>query len=187
MENNGYVYCCFNQSMPGTTTVRITQNEKTLIKIFSKNEIMLVKKVHNPKNMQKLLCNALKYHKTVYARVYKTSHEMLKSLFDLMDGEYITPKRVNKENIYCRDMIKCFTDGQRIRHTIGDNIIKGTYDSTYNKIIYNKKLLSLNKFATGHYKMVSPQRNPNCNAWLECECKINKKWVSTYNLQPYII
>jgi hypothetical protein len=107
---------------------------------------------------------------------------MLKSIFDLIDGEYITLESINKENIYCRDMTKCFTHGQRIRHIIGDNIIKGTYDSTHNKIIYNKQLLSLNKFATGHYKLVSPQRNPSCNAWRECECKINKKWVSTYNL-----
>ena len=83
----------------------------------------------------------------------------------------------------CRDMKKCFTNGQRIRHTIG--ITKtwvGVYDSTLNGIVYDGQLYTLNKFSSTHYKTERPDRTSEVNAWRECECEVEGKWISTYTL-----
>ena len=78
----------------------------------------------------------------------------------------------------CRDMSKCFTNGQRIRHTIG--ICKtwiGIYDSSKNVIIHNEKIYQgrspLNQFASSHYKTERNDRVSTVNAWSECECEVN--------------
>jgi hypothetical protein len=87
----------------------------------------------------------------------------------------------------CRDMSKCFTNGQRIRHTIGiSKTWIGIYDSSKNVIIHNEKIYQgrspLNQFASSHYKTERNDRVSTVNAWSECECEVNEKWVSTYNL-----
>jgi len=84
-------------------------------------------------------------------------------------------------------MSKCFTNGQRIRHTIGINKTWiGIYDSSKNGIMYNEKIYQgrspLNQFAKSHYKTERNDRVSNVNAWSECECEVNGKWISTYNL-----
>jgi hypothetical protein len=94
--------------------------------------------------------------------------------------------------IGCRDMKKCFKDGQRIRHTIGvNNTWMATYNSSLNTInYYNLKdgklnsgsAVSLNKFAENHYKSDRPDRVSAVNAWKECECEVDGKWISTYSL-----
>ena len=96
----------------------------------------------------------------------------------------ILPKQVKKG---CRDISKCFTNGQRIRHTIGINKTWiGIYNSLKNEIICNEKIYQgispLNQFVKSHYKAERSDRTSNANAWKECECEINEKWVSTYNL-----
>ena len=92
-----------------------------------------------------------------------------------MDGEmWIEDKDVQEEVIVkgCRDMTKCFTHGQRIRHKIGDNIWIGTYDSSNAIITYNGKT----------YDSLTAHRQTNtANGWKECECEIDGNWVSTYN------
>ena len=85
----------------------------------------------------------------------------------------------------CRDMKKCFTHGQRIRHTIGINKNwVATYDSSRNGIECDGKLYSsLSKFATAHVrKDYNPSRASQRDGWKHCECEIDGKWVSTYSL-----
>lgn len=79
-------------------------------------------------------------------------------------------------------MTKCFTHGQQIRHIIGTNTWIGTYDSSTKGIVYDGKTLSMNQFAVAHYKSEKPDRVSNVNAWKECECKVDGKWISTYVL-----
>lgn len=79
-------------------------------------------------------------------------------------------------------MTKCFLNGQQIRHTIGTNTWIGIYDSSKKGIVYDGKTLSMNQFAVGHYKSEKPDRVSNVNAWRECECKVDGKWISTYML-----
>jgi len=86
----------------------------------------------------------------------------------------------------CRDMTKCFTNGQRIRHTIGINKTWiGIYDSSKNGIIYNGTSLSIYKFASKHYIAERPDRTSEVNGWKECECEVDGKWISTYSL-PFL-
>jgi len=79
----------------------------------------------------------------------------------------------------CRDTKKCFINNQKIRHVIRAKQAGSwecTYDSASGKLRHNGNLLTMNKFATNHYKATRPDRTPNCNAWKECECEINGMW-----------
>lgn len=84
-------------------------------------------------------------------------------------------------------MSKCFTNGQRIRHTIGINKTWiGIYDSSNNGIMCNGEMYQcrspLNQFAKSHYETERNDRVSYVNAWSEYECEVNKKWISTFNL-----
>ena len=98
-----------------------------------------------------------------------------------------------KSVIKCRDASKCFTHGQRIRHIIGINKTWiGIYDSSKKAIVCNEKIYKgrrspLNQFAKSHYEIERNYRVPNVNAWAECECEVDGKWISTDNLQHLIV
>jgi hypothetical protein len=79
------------------------------------------------------------------------------------------------------DMRKCFTNRQRIRHTIGNKTWTGIYDSDRNKIIYEEKeYKSLSAFAKAHYSVEG--KNRTANGWKECKCEVDGRWISTYSL-----
>ena len=83
----------------------------------------------------------------------------------------------------CRDMTKCFKDGQLIRHTISmrKNTWIGIYNSSRNVIMYNdKEYESLSGFTGDHYRIVYPERGSNSNGWAECDYYIDGKWCSTF-------
>ena len=84
----------------------------------------------------------------------------------------------------CRDMTKCFTNGQRIRHTIGINKTWiGVYDSSKNGIVCDRQFFkSLSGFAQTHYSIDRIDRCKEANGWRECECEVDGKWISTYSL-----
>ena len=175
-------------------------------------KIEFAKKVYNSSQKEKTLHTLLEqYTFRIHPRreFFRVSQEEVRKFFDLMDGEMWNETRENDEEDEdedededeedtssesamrvkvngikgCRDMAKCFTNGQRIRHTIG--ITKtwiGIYDSSKNGIIYDQKILTLNKFASSHYELERPDRTPRVNAWKECECEVNGKWISTFYL-----
>lgn len=89
-----------------------------------------------------------------------------------------------EKKLGCRDMTKCFTNGQKIRHRIGiDKIWIGTYDLSKNIIWYeNLSYISLSGFAGKHYSIESAYRSNSANGWYECECEVDGKWISTHNL-----
>jgi len=136
---------------------------------------------------------------------FRVSPEEIKTFFDLIDGDlWIETLNEEDEDIdsICknvreetaksnislkkgsRDMTKCFTDGQYIRHTIGINKTWiGKYDSSKNGIICDTKFYkSLSGFAGMHYSIDRTDRSNSANGWKECECEVNGKWISTYNL-----
>ena len=80
-------------------------------------------------------------------------------------------------------MTKCFINGQLIRHIIGINKTWiGVYNSLENGIICDTNFYkSLSGFAETHYSIDKPDRI-SANGWRECECEVNGKWISTYNL-----
>ena len=106
--------------------------------------------------------------------------EEIKTLLDEEEEEEEDNQSTNSPVVKYRDM-KCFTNGQRIRHTIGINKTWiGIYDSSRNGIMYNTQFYkSLNEFAAMHHSI---DRDRTANGWKECECEVNGKWISTYNL-----
>jgi hypothetical protein len=176
-------------------------------------KIELAKKVLNPKQKETTLHNLLsQYTERINPKreFFRISLEEVKTFFDLIDGDlWVKCPEEDEEDeedeeeeeedednqttisnspvVKCRDMSKCFTDGQRIRHTIGINKTWiGIYNSSKNGIMYNGKIYEgrspLNQFAKSHYGTERNDRVSNVNAWKECECEVNGKWISTYNL-----
>ena len=171
-------------------------------------KIELAKKVFNAAQKEKTLHILLdQYTNRISPRreFFYVSLEEVSKFFNLMDGEMwvetlkeededeeedntysYSAKQVNTTCVKgCRDMTKCFIHGQSIRHRIGiNNTWIGTYDSYNNVVIYNEKTHTLHKFVESHYKLDRPERVSNANAWKECECEVNEKWISTFSL-PY--
>ena len=171
----------------------------------------IAKKVFNPKEKESTIHKLLsQYTERINPKreFFRVSIEEVKTFFELMDGELweIKEKEEDEEEDEdddkkeetdpdkqskiisdkpCRDISLCFTNGQRIRHNIGINKIWiGIYDSSKNGIIYNDKFYkSLSGFAETHYSIDRKDRVKSANGWKECECEINEKWVSTYNLK----
>jgi hypothetical protein len=206
----GYIYCFSNPSMPGILKVGMTERtpEERLSEANAPDtwrpptpyKIEFAKKVSNPSKKEKTLHVLLEqYTERIHLRreFFRISLKEILKFFDLMDGEIWVETKEKEENTSqdsreqigsngikrCRDMTKCFTNGQRIRHKIGiDNIRIGIYNSLNNAIIYDKKIMTLNKFAVSHYESKRPDRVSNVNAWKECECEVNGDWISTYSL-----
>ncbi len=171
-------------------------------------KIEFAKKVLNPKQKETILHKLLsQYTERINPKreFFRVSLEEVKTFFDIIDGDlWIENKKEEEEYddedddedeeikksislvVRCRDTSKCFTNGQRIRHTIGINKTWiGIYDSSKNGILHNSKLYQgispLNQFALSHYESERSGRI-SVNAWRECECEVNGKWISTYNL-----
>ena len=214
---DGYLYCFSNESMPGILKVGMTErtpeirlneaNSSDTWRPPTPYKIEFSKKVLNPKQKETTLHSLLsQYTERINPKreFFRVSSEEVKAFFDLIDGdlwvkedpeeeeeeeeEYNIPTISNYSPVVkCRDMRKCFTNGQRIRHTIGINKTWiGIYDSSNNGIMYNGKMYQgrspLNQFAKSHYETERNDRVSNVNAWSECECEVNEKWISTYNL-----
>ena len=97
------------------------------------------------------------------------------------EEEETTPTKIG-----CRVFKECFTNGQRIRHKIGIN--KGTwiavYDSSDNVVVCDgMSYKTISRFAKEHYRKDRRDRVSSANGWKECECEVNGKWISTYNLE----
>jgi len=177
-------------------------------------KIEFAKKVHNPYQKEKTLHILLEqYTDRIHPRreFFRVSPEEVRKFFDLMDGEmwektdspnddededdeddedddtnYLKTEPLTKATGVrgCRDMTKCFKDGQLIRHTIGINKTwMGTYNSLKNGIIFNGKFYkSLSGFSEDHYSIDRTDRCKQSNGWKECECEVDGKWISTYYL-----
>ena len=193
-----------------TPEVRLTEaNASDTWRPPTPYKIEFAKKVSNPAKKEKTLHTLLEqYSDRIHSRreFFRVSKEEVQTFFDLMDGEVWAEEQKEDEDDEeeedeeendieesnqvmavsvkgCRNMAKCFTHGQIIRHTIGINKIwTGTYDSSRNGIVFEEKTLTLNKFAVSHYKSERPDRCSSVNAWKECECYVDGKWVSTYSL-----
>ena len=170
-------------------------------------KLEFAKKVLNPKQKETTLHNLLsQYTERINPKreFFRVSTEEVKAFFDLIDGDLLVKDIEEEEEeeeeeddhhstisnssvVKCRgnrDMSKCFTNGQRIRHTIGINKTWiGIYDSSKNGIMYDTKFYkSLSGFAETHYSIDRTDRVKSANGWKECECEVNGKWISTYNL-----
>jgi len=159
-------------------------------------KIEFAKRVSNHKQKEVILHKLLSQyteHINPKREFFRVSLEEVKTFFDLMDGDLWVKKIIEEEEeeetthttkLGCRDVTKCFINGQRIRHTIGINKTWiGVYDSSKNGIICDGKFYkTLSGFAATHYSIDRTDRVKSANGWKECECEVNEKWISTYNL-----
>jgi len=169
-------------------------------------KIEFAKRVKDAKGKESSLHLLLEqYTDRIYPRreFFRVSPEEVRKFFDLMDGEMWAETRKEEEGEDeeeedtcsesaprvkptdvkgCRDMAKCFTNGQRIRHTIGINKTwVGTYDSSKNSILCDgTNYYSLTALAKAHNTIELPQRRVNnANGWKECKCEVDGEWIST--------
>lgn len=172
-------------------------------------KIEFAKKVSNPSQKEKTLHTLLEQYTdrpNLRKEFFIVSKEEVHKFFDLMDGEMWAETRKEEDEEEeegeedtssesaprvkatgvkgCRDMTKCFTNGQRIRHTIGINKTWiGTYDSSKNGIVCDGKFYtSLSNFALMHNRVYNPTRM-STDGWTHCECEADGKWISTYSLR----
>ena len=206
----GYVYCMSNPLYDGILKVGITERtpEERAKELYSTGvplpfKVEFAKKVANPREKEILLHKLLEqYTERISSRreFFRVGVEEVRTFFGLMDGEWWSnmveesedEEDENKDEESntkkrsapgCRDMTKCFTDGQKIRHVIGINKVRiGVYDSSKNGIVYDEIVYgSLSSFALAHAREYTPTRC-SVNGWEFCECEIDGKWVSTYSL-----
>jgi len=172
-------------------------------------KIEFAKKVSNASQKEKTLHTLLEqYTDRIHPRreFFRVSPEEVRKFFDLMDGEMWAETRKEEEEEEeeeeedtssesasrvkatcvkgCRDMAKCFTNGQRIRHTIGINkVMIGKYNSKTNRIVLDDttELRGPCGLANEHYKR---EKLPygHRDGWGTCECEVGGKWISTYSL-----
>lgn len=210
--SEGYIYCLSNKSTPGILKIGMTERtpEERAKELFTTGvaspfTIEFAKKVKDPKHKEAVLHKLLEQYTERYnsrREFFRVSPEEVRKFFELPDGEWWVQtcdeeaeeesEESSSESAQqvkllavkgCRDMTKCFINGQRIRHTIG--ITKtwiGVYDSVKKGIVYDGQIFTLNKFAVQHLKLERPDRDPSLNAWKECECELDGRWISTYNL-----
>ena len=143
---------------------------------------------------------------------FRVSPEEVRKFFDLMDGEMWAETRKEEEDDEdeseeeqeeeedassesvsrvkairvkgCRDMTKCFTNGQRIRHKIGINkVLIGTYNSNTNRIVLDDttELRGPCGLPNQHYKRENLPSGHK-DGWGTCECEVERKWISIYSL-----
>jgi hypothetical protein len=195
--NTGYIYCTSNPSMEGLYKVEISEkNPKEYLELANSLDswkpptsykIEMVKKVTNPKTK---ISSIYKLLEQSGERInpskdfFKVKIEVLTSIFELIDEEVIQNlEDDDKDQKGCRDMSKCFTDKQKIRHTTGDNTWIGYYNYEKDVIIYDdKSFTSMSAFAQEHYRKVRPDRTHKANGWKECEYEIDGEWISTYEI-----
>ena len=202
---SGYIYCFSNEGMPGLLKVGMTERTPELRLNEANNsgtwtlpsyKIVIAKKVLNPKQKELTLHILLsQYTQRIHPKreFFRVSQEEVKTFFDLIDGELWVETLEKEEEEYeeyeedkksSRNMANCFTNGQRIRHTIGINKTWiGIYDASKNEIICDtKSYKSLSGFASTHYSIERPDRGNSANGWAECDYEVDGKWISTYTL-----
>ena len=205
-NNKGYIYCLSNKSMVGIVKVGRTQKEGRTPPQRAKElyttgvptpfTIEFAKKVSDPKKKEKMIHILLsKYYERVNSgrEFFRVSPEGVKEIFNLLDGEIWVneeeeQEEEKEEKKWCRDMSKCFTHGQSIRHKIGNNNIWiGKYDSGGNCIIHNEIIYKyMSGFVNGHHKNAGTYKNNGVSGWKEGECFVKNQWVSTYFLTSLI-
>jgi hypothetical protein len=85
----------------------------------------------------------------------------------------------------CREMSKCFTHGQRIRHTVlrNNQTLYATYDAHRDRLVLDDGTTFGGPcgVANENYKR-SGRSYGKRDGWGECECEVDGKWVSTHSL-----
>ena len=136
---------------------------------------------------------------------FRISLDEIRVYFDLMDGELWFPKNEEcngndiiidedqddedqddeKINAFStRDLRQYFTEGQRIRHTIGiSETWIGVFNASKNVIIHeDKEYKSLSGFVNSHHRNNGTYKHNGVSGWRCSECEMDNEWISTKTL-----
>ncbi len=123
---------------------------------------------------------------------FKCTVDEIKPLFDLIEGFYwkseapasvtsVYPISQSEVLMGCRSEPLCFHNGQKIRIEYNGSMWEGHWSSAGKKIVCGgKDYPSLNSFANAFHKSIKGLSR--VSAWNACQCEVDGKWVSTYNL-----
>jgi hypothetical protein len=144
---------------------------------------------------------------------FRISLDEIRVYFDLMDGELWVPKneecndiidedqddedqddedqddednnkKINAFSSSSRDLRQYFTEGQRIRHTIGiSETWIGVFNASKNVIIHeDKEYKSLSGFVNSHHRNNGTYKHNGVSGWRCSECEMDNEWISTKTL-----
>tara|TARA_B100001059_G_C17696727_1_gene507865 strand:- start:139 stop:792 length:654 start_codon:yes stop_codon:yes gene_type:complete len=168
-------------------------------------------KVSNPKKKESVLHKLLTQYtdRTDPNReFFKVSVEEIKTFFELIDGEYWVQNNqlqydsdpdndsdhdndddndndtLKKNKPILRELSKCFTHNQRIKHTIGINKTwTASYDANLNVIIHQSiHYKSISGFANAHHQYNGTYKHNGVSGWTSCYCEIDNQWYPTSKL-----
>ncbi len=207
MDNSGYICCFSSPLMPGIHKVIMTEDSPDII-LGEVNEhtpytLEFAKRVQD-KSLVTKLCNLLRKNSqplpekfitntqdfvpqgvAVSDTFFRVGKEDALEYLDLMEGVMWAPKTIVKARRCKDDMKKIFTDGQYIRHKIGQtHFWIGNYDEELNKVSYAGKHYTLSGFAGAHHTYLNPELTRGKswhgdNGWKSCECKVGDEWIIT--------
>lgn len=206
---DGYLYCFSNESMTGI--LKIGKTERTIeerLKEANTSDTWrpptpykceLAKYVRDVSHKELILHKLLgQYTERINPRreFFRVTIEEVFTFFELIDGVYWTPpasqagdddgaQSIEGDDGHgCRDITKCFSHGQQIRHTIGINKMWiGIYDDTQKCILCNEQTYKTpSSMSSAHYKVERPDRTCRSNGWSECECEVAGQWISIFSL-----
>jgi len=154
---------------------------------FAKVVLDPIKKETTLHNILEMNCKRLNPKREFFKMTVKEA----RMYFDLIDGEYMEDLNDEKENENdkndknksCRDISKCFSNGQQIRHKIGDNSWISIYNSDKKGLQFNETFYkSMSGFANDHHRENGTYKGNGISGWVECECEIDGEWISTTDL-----
>ena len=181
----GYIYCLSNPTHPDIFKIGITFNTpEERCKILSSDtgvvfpfKIEFAKKVKDPRFKETKIHSFLNAKRVNPKReFFREPLDQIKTLFDLMDGEYWSE---NIDTDIGDANIPEFKDGQRVRHRYGDDYWIGVYDSTSTKIVHNGQKYSASGFGTHHIMSLNPDRTTYTSpGWKACERELaDGSWI----------
>ena len=200
MSPEGYIYCLSNPAHPDIFKIGKTSDPEERRKTLSADtgvvfpfKIEFAKKVKDPSSKESKIHSYLHSKRVNPKReFFREPIDQIKKLFDLVDGEYWNKNALEtprNTTMCCRDMTKCFKDGQRIRYRYKGNYWIGRYDSSLGAIVYDGgSTTSLSTFAAEYIKKVNPpggnRETYQVNGWDKCECECaDGSWISTAALK----
>jgi T5orf172 domain len=208
-DETGYIYCMTSPSYPGVCKIGCVWKEGRVPtdRLREANsctwhipdyKIEFAKKVTKPKEKEEQIHGLLEQFATRVhpgREFFSITPEKTKYILRLVEGEnWVQPFENTVEEVEvtddtqrgCREMKRCFKNGQRIRHTFGDDTWIGIYDSQNDTIIRESEIYkTISAFSMEHHRACNPSRKTS-NGWIECQCEIDGVWVSTSTLSELI-
>ena len=130
----------------------------------------------------------LKFIQAKNPDTYTQQIRNIHTLNELLTKTFVTKNKKKKAAKGCRDMLLCFSHGQKIRHRTRTSTWIGTYNKLENIIQHkNNKYDSPGNFAVAHMNSLKTPTGARhaINGWKACECDTpDGQWISTFNLSP---